>query len=97
MSNKKYDKGFPFSHKEVSKNTFIRKFSKDVSKDDLVWHRDKESREVEVLSGKDWKFQREDLLPVSLNVGDKIFIKKNEWHRILKGSSDLVLKINFLK
>lgn len=93
MLNKNYDKGFPFSHKEVSENTFVRKFSKDVSKDELVWHRDEEDREVEVVHGKGWSFQRENALPVELNVGDKVLIKKNEWHRIIKGYEDLILLI----
>lgn len=93
MLNKNYNKGFPFSHKEVSENTFVRKFSKDVSKDELVWHRDEEDREVEVVHGEGWSFQREDSLPVELNVGDKVLIKKNEWHRIIKGNEDLILLI----
>jgi hypothetical protein len=96
MSNNKYSVGFPFSHENVSKDTFIRKFSKNVSKDELVWHRDKEDREIEIISGEGWSFQRENSLPIKLSIGDKVLIKKNEWHRIIKGSEDLVLLIKHL-
>lgn len=33
----------------------IRMFSKDVDSMELVWHQDKEDREIEVLEGKGWK------------------------------------------
>ena len=89
-------KGFPFKHKVLSEDKFIRKFSKDVSKDELVWHRDAEDREIEVVAGSGWSFQKENCLPFELNSGDKLLIKKNEWHRILKGSSDLIIKVNII-
>ena len=71
----------------------IRTFKKDVQDDELVWHRDKEDREVRVVKGSGWKFQREDCLPILLRKGDVIQIKKEEWHRIIKGRTDLIVEI----
>jgi hypothetical protein len=39
----------------------------------------------------DWLFQRENELPIQIN--QEIKIKANEWHRIIKGSGDLVVKV----
>ena len=71
----------------------IRTFKKDVQDDELVWHRDREDREVRVVKGSGWQFQREDHLPILLREGDVIQIKKEEWHRIIKGRTDLIVEI----
>jgi len=71
----------------------IRTFSKDVAGLELVWHRDKEDREVKVIKGVGWFFQREDCLPTLMTKGDIIQIKKEEWHRIIKGRTDLIVEI----
>ena len=71
----------------------IRTFRKDVQDDELVWHRDKEDREVRVIKGRGWLFQREDHLPFLLREGDIIYIKKEEWHRIFKGRTELIVEI----
>ena len=81
-------------YQEIQQGEFtIRTFKKDVQDDELVWHRDREDREVRVIKGDGWQFQREDCLPVLLNVGDVIQIKKEEWHRIIKGRTDLIVEI----
>ena len=71
----------------------VRTFKKDVQDDELVWHRDKENREVKVIKGMGWFFQREDCLPILMTKGDVIQIKKEEWHRIIKGRTDLIVEI----
>ena len=71
----------------------VRTFSKDVQDDELVWHRDREDREVRVVKGNGWQFQREDHLPILMKKGDIIQIKKEEWHRIIKGRTDLIVEI----
>ena len=71
----------------------IRTFKKNVQDDELVWHRDREDREVRIIKGKGWQFQREDYLPILLQAGDVIQIKKEEWHRIIKGRTDLIVEI----
>ena len=55
----------------------IRTFSKNVDPMDLIWHMDDEDRNIEVLEGKGWQFQKDNELPFQLNVGDNIFIKRH--------------------
>ena len=71
----------------------IRTFSKDVDPMSLIWHTDQEDRTVTVLEGKGWQFQRDNELPLALTKGDTIFISKGQIHRVIKGSTDLKLKI----
>ncbi len=72
----------------------IRTFSKDVDPMELVWHQDAEDREIEVLEGKGWELQMDNELPLELVKGDHIFIRENQIHRVLKGETDLKIKIN---
>jgi hypothetical protein len=46
---------------------------------------------VEILGETDWKIQLDNSLPTSLN--ESIFIKRHEWHRVIKGTGTLKLKI----
>lgn len=81
--------------KPYEENGNIRIFSKDVDTDELHWHRDREDRIVTPLSENDWLFQRENSLPEPIQ--SPIKISKGEWHRVIKGTTDLkikVLKIN---
>ena len=71
----------------------IRTFSKDVDEMDLIWHRDDEDREIEILEGKGWQFQRDNELPLELKEGDRIFIPRHQVHRIIKGIDDLKIEI----
>ena len=75
-------------------NSNIRTFSKDVNTMDLIWHMDDEDRNIEVLEGKGWKFQRDDELPLVLVEGDRIFIPRHQVHRVIKGTTDLKIRIN---
>jgi len=74
-------------------NDNIRNFTTDVQELDLVWHQDREDRTIEVLEGEGWKFQKDNEIPVGMNVGDRIFIAEGEIHRVLKGTTDLKIKI----
>ena len=80
--------------KPYSDQNNIREFSSNVDELDLVWHQDKEDRLVEVLEGKGWKFQRDNNVPVDMKIGDSIFIPEGEIHRIIKGTTNLKIKIN---
>ena len=71
----------------------VREFSGDVSEDELIWHRDKRSRTVHVLSGNGWKLQLDDELPTNLEIGKQYFIIKNSYHRLIKGENNLVIRI----
>ena len=70
-----------------------RTFSKDVDPMSLIWHTDQEDRTVTVLEGKGWQFQRDNELPLELKEGVNIFIPKGKIHRVIKGQTDLKLKI----
>ena len=80
--------------KPYKDNSNIRTFSKDVDPMELIWHMDDEDRNIEILEGKDWKFQFDNELPLALTKGDRIFITKHRVHRVHKGATDLKIKIN---
>ena len=84
---------FPFEQKIIGEKTMIRKFSKYVEANQLVWHRDREDRFVEVISGKGWSIQLDNKLPQKLTEGSTFAIKAGQYHRILKGENDLKIKI----
>ena len=84
---------FPFTEERIDDYNFIRTFSKDVDEMSLIWHTDQEDRTVTVLEGKGWQFQRDNELPLALTEGVNIFIPKGQIHRVIKGSTDLKLKI----
>ena len=75
-------------------NSNIRSFSKNVKKKELVWHKDDEDRDIEILEGKGWQMQFDDELPFELVKRDHIFIKRHRIHRIHKGTTDLKIRIN---
>ena len=70
----------------------IRTFSKDVDEMELIWHTDNEDRDIEVLEGEGWQFQRDNELPLVLKEGDRIFIPRHQVHRVIKGETDLKIK-----
>lgn len=73
----------------------IRIFNEDIHEDELIWHRDEEDRIIESIDLTDWTIQLDNQLPESLN--NKVFIKKETFHRLIKGSGPLKLKINKIK
>lgn len=73
----------------------IRIFPPDVEIDDLKWHRDHEDRIVIPLNDNDWFYQEDNKLPQPLN--EKIFIPTGLWHRVIKGTTKLVVMIEKIK
>lgn len=71
----------------------IRIFSSDVDGEELVWHRDREDRKITVLEGEGWQFQFNGSLPFELTEGRKFNIPEGMYHRVIKGKTDLVLKV----
>jgi hypothetical protein len=69
----------------------IRRFDESIDPEELKWHRDREDRTIEPLGDTDWKFQADGQLPILIK--DRIFIPKGSWHRIVKGSGSVDLKI----
>jgi hypothetical protein len=82
----------PYIDIEVTDKYIIREFSESIDPIDLLWHRDDENRTIEIIGETDWAIQLENKLPTSLN--NRIFISKHEWHRVLKGTGSLRLKIH---
>lgn len=72
-------------------NLIVRTFSQNIDEDELVWHRDREDREVTVLKETDWQFQFDNEIPQVLK--DVIFIPKNTYHRLIKGTGELNVHI----
>ena len=74
-------------------NSRLREFKIDTDNSELVWHKDKKDRYVTILEGEGWQFQIDNELPLTLKTGDIIFIPKETYHRIIKGSSNLLINI----
>ena len=81
----------PYKDLEITDSYIIREFSQNIDPIELMWHRDDQDRTIEILGETDWAIQLEDSLPISLN--ERIFIKRHEWHRVIKGTGNLLLKI----
>ena len=82
----------PYLDKYVD-NKIVRYFSEELDDKELIWHRDKKTRDVEVISGDGWQLQMDNELPEDLKKGKIYRIPKMEYHRVIKGTSQLVLKI----
>ena len=74
-------------------NTFERIFDLSVDNEELVWHRDRKTRFVKVLEGVGWKFQFDNELPKEIGPGSTIHINKKCYHRLIKGSTPLKVRI----
>jgi hypothetical protein len=81
----------PFKEQKIEENIFIREFSQDTDSSEFLWHRDREDRIVESLEETDWLFQLDEELPKKIE--GKIFIPKETFHRIIKGSKNLKVKV----
>jgi hypothetical protein len=86
------DSGKPYTDIEVTDSYIIREFNENIDPIELLWHRDDENRTVEIIGKTDWKVQLDNQLPTSMN--DPIFIQRHEWHRVIKGTGTLKLKIH---
>lgn len=75
----------------------VRKFKSDLNDEDLKWHYDEEDRIMEITHPTDWKFQYDNQLPINLVIYKQYHIPKGEYHRLIKGTGDLEVKILKLK
>jgi hypothetical protein len=85
----------PFSEK-INNGFYIRTFSSDLNENELKWHFDEEDRIVICENNTDWLFQFDNELPITINKNEPIVIQKNIYHRIIKGTNNLKLKIKKL-
>jgi hypothetical protein len=81
----------PYIDLETTDSYILREFNENIDPIELLWHRDDENRTVEIVGQTDWKLQLDNQLPTSIN--QPIFIPKHEWHRVIKGTGNLKLKI----
>lgn len=83
----------PYTDKQLNPDERVRVFDTNIDEQELVWHRDKRNRKVEVLEGKGWMFQFENGLPFPIEKGDTLEITKEQYHRVIKGDTPLKIKI----
>jgi len=94
--NRKSDDEKPYSENMVSEGVKFRTFDVDVDTDELKWHRDRQDRLVEVIEGENWGLQFDNELPISLVSGQSYIIPEGVYHRVIKGDSELKVKITYL-
>lgn len=81
----------PFKENKIEGNIYLRTFSESTHTNDLLWHWDEEDRTIMSISSTDWKFQFDNHLPQEIR--GEIKIPKGTWHRLIKGTGDLVLRV----
>jgi hypothetical protein len=81
----------PFKEQIVSSNIFIREFNHETDSGDYKWHRDREDRIIESIELTDWLIQFDNELPQIIK--DEIFIPKGVYHRLIKGTGNLTIKL----
>jgi len=84
----------PFKEIKLAEQLYLREFATDTDSDELIWHRDKEDRLVQVVQSDDWWFQFDGQVPKLMK--ENLFIEANTWHRVIKGPNaklPLVVKI----
>jgi len=77
---------------QIVDDYILREFSQDTPSFEFVWHRDKKDRWVQPTHETDWLFQLDNDIPRKLQK-NKLFIPKETYHRLIKGTGDLVIKI----
>jgi len=81
----------PYTETEIGQNQYIREFSSDVDTHELEWHIDRENITIEVIENNNWYFQLDNNLPQLLK--ETIFIPKETYHRVIKGTGNLKVRI----
>jgi hypothetical protein len=81
----------PFQETKISDNTFIREFSQNTDSGEFMWHRDFESRVIESIGDTDWGIQLDNQLPMKIE--GEVFIPMGVYHRLIKGTGDLKIKL----
>ncbi len=84
----------PFQETKLGNNVFIREFSNDTDSGEFMWHRDREDRIIESIDETDWLVQIDNELPKQIK--GEVFIPMGAYHRLIKGSGDLKIKLTKL-
>lgn len=78
---------------EIKNGWYHRIFKSDLKDEDLKWHYDEESRLMVTTHETDWMFQYDNQLPFKIELYTTYVIPKGEYHRLIKGTGDLEVKI----
>lgn len=89
------DESLPFKE-TIKDNSRIRIFKESTDDSEFKWHQDNEDRLVFALHETDWMVQLDDELPMHLEPNKEIFIPEGVWHRLIKGTGDLKVKVVFV-
>jgi hypothetical protein len=84
----------PFQETKLGDNTFIREFVQDTDSGEFMWHRDREDRIIESIGETDWMIQIDNELPKQIK--GEVFIPMGIYHRLIKGTGDLKIKLKKL-
>ena len=91
----KKQESLPFKEK-IDDNIRERTFSENTDEMDLKWHWDEQDRIVTPLHKTDWMLQFDNELPLNLIEGKEYFIPVGVYHRVIKGTGDLKIKVKLL-
>jgi hypothetical protein len=86
----------PFTE-NITNGYNVRTFSSNLDENELKWHFDEEDRIVVCEHETDWQIQMDNKLPEKIQKNKKYFIPEGEYHRVIKGTSDLIVKVKKLK
>lgn len=87
-------KGHSLPFNEKIKGIYnYRTFSSELAENELKWHFDLEDRIVVCEHETDWLIQMDNKLPVKIEKNIEYFIQEGEYHRIIKGTGDLIVKV----
>ena len=87
----------PFTEEFIGKNKILRKFDPKAEKHLFKWHVDPERRIIKAINENDWEFQLDNKIPEDLEINKSILINKGEYHRLIKGTSELYLEIELIE
>ena len=93
---------FPFKEEILESNKeYIlvkRIFEKDLDSNELIWHRDREDRDIVLKEGVGWYIQYDNSLPKLMEKEIKHYIPKKTWHRIInKNCTRLIINVRKYK
>ena len=83
---------FPFEQ-EIINGKIRRTFFPDVESEELKWHQDLKDRRVTIIESGNWEFQMDNSMPNKIQNNEQFFIPKFVWHRVIKGTGNLIVEI----
>ena len=87
----------PFKQTQIEENKFIRIFQASVPDGELKWHWDEEDRLIKICNPNNWALQIDNEFPVALEVNQTHYIRRGVWHRLIKGTTELIVEITKIK